>query len=347
MVVEAERLGCVREVLVIAAALSIQDPRERPLDKQAAGAADARPVRRPDVGPAGLAEPVAAPAGAAEGLVQQRFPADVQEGVPQLPEGAGVAGPAQPAVAASSASDSSSSGDVVTQALLAGLLSHVGLKQEREYLGARGARFAIAPGSALFKKPPHLVVAAELVETTRLWARRCRADRAGVGRGGRRAPAEADLQRAALVEEAGLGRRLRAGHSLRHPDRHAAGRAVRLDRPGRVARPVHPVRRWSRGTGTPTTRSGLATAPCSPMSRSSSTAPAGATSSSTRRRSSRSTTRGCPADVVSGAHFDAWWKPLRDASLGPHARGPGPRRRGSRRAPGRVGVGGPAPAPLL
>jgi ATP-dependent helicase HrpA len=60
---------------------------------------------------------------------------------------------------------------VVTQALLAGLLSHVGLKQDREYLGARGARFAIAPGSGLFKKQPQLVVAAELVETTRLWAR--------------------------------------------------------------------------------------------------------------------------------------------------------------------------------
>jgi len=68
--------------------------------------------------------------------------------------------------------DSSGPGPVVTEALLAGLLSHVGLRQEqREFLGARGARFAIAPGSALFKKPPQLVVAAELVETTRLWAR--------------------------------------------------------------------------------------------------------------------------------------------------------------------------------
>jgi ATP-dependent helicase HrpA len=61
----------------------------------------------------------------------------------------------------------------IHQALLAGLLSHVGLKDpaKHEYLGARGARFAIFPGSALFKKPPRFVMAAELVETSRLWAR--------------------------------------------------------------------------------------------------------------------------------------------------------------------------------
>jgi ATP-dependent helicase HrpA len=41
----------------------------------------------------------------------------------------------------------------------------------REYAGARNARFAIFPGSALFKKPPRWVMSAELVETTRLWAR--------------------------------------------------------------------------------------------------------------------------------------------------------------------------------
>jgi ATP-dependent helicase HrpA len=68
--------------------------------------------------------------------------------------------------------------------LLAGLLSHVGMKDvketggesgrstgKNEYLGARGAKFAIFPGSALFKKPPRFVMSAELVETSRLWAR--------------------------------------------------------------------------------------------------------------------------------------------------------------------------------
>src|SRR4029079_7276790 len=63
--------------------------------------------------------------------------------------------------------------EAIHRALLAGLLSHIGLRdgERRDYLGARGTRFAIFPGSALFKKPPELVMAAELVETSRLWGR--------------------------------------------------------------------------------------------------------------------------------------------------------------------------------
>ncbi|HET9772451.1 MAG TPA: ATP-dependent RNA helicase HrpA, partial [Acidimicrobiia bacterium] len=61
----------------------------------------------------------------------------------------------------------------IHQSLLAGLLSHIGMKSgaRDEYQGARGARFAIAPGSVLFKSGAGWVMAAELVETTRLWAR--------------------------------------------------------------------------------------------------------------------------------------------------------------------------------
>ena len=61
----------------------------------------------------------------------------------------------------------------IHQSLLAGLLSHIGLKSgpRDEYQGARSARFAIAPGSVLFKSSAGWVMAAELVETTRLWAR--------------------------------------------------------------------------------------------------------------------------------------------------------------------------------
>src|SRR6185503_10448422 len=73
--------------------------------------------------------------------------------------------------------------DGIHQALLAGLLSHIGLLEERdkekvggrrpmrEYLGARGARFAIFPGSGLARKHPQFLMAGELVETSRLWAR--------------------------------------------------------------------------------------------------------------------------------------------------------------------------------
>ncbi len=69
--------------------------------------------------------------------------------------------------------------DGIHQALLSGLLSHIGLLEERdrekrgprEYLGARGARFAIFPGSGLHRKNPQFLMAGELVETSRLWAR--------------------------------------------------------------------------------------------------------------------------------------------------------------------------------
>ncbi|MCI4011416.1 ATP-dependent RNA helicase HrpA [Brevibacterium sp. ZH18] len=61
----------------------------------------------------------------------------------------------------------------IHRALLAGLLSMIGSRSERnkDYQGARGTRFAIFPGSGLFKKKPDFVMAAELVETSRLWAR--------------------------------------------------------------------------------------------------------------------------------------------------------------------------------
>ncbi len=63
--------------------------------------------------------------------------------------------------------------DHVHQALLSGLLSHLGMRdgETKEFKGARNAKFVIAPGSAVAKKPPKWVMAAELVETNRLWAR--------------------------------------------------------------------------------------------------------------------------------------------------------------------------------
>lgn len=58
-------------------------------------------------------------------------------------------------------------------ALLSGLLSHIGLKEaeKQQYLGARNTHFAIFPNSVLFKKQPKWVMAAELVETSKLWGR--------------------------------------------------------------------------------------------------------------------------------------------------------------------------------
>ncbi len=99
MILEAERLGCVREILVIAAALSLQDPRERPLEAAGPGRPAARPLQGPDVGLPHLAQPLAPPALAAARAVEQRVPPDVQAGVPQLPPRPRVAGLRVPAAA--------------------------------------------------------------------------------------------------------------------------------------------------------------------------------------------------------------------------------------------------------
>jgi ATP-dependent helicase HrpA len=70
-------------------------------------------------------------------------------------------------------SDEPADAAAVHAALLAGLLSHVGMRREdaKEFQGARNARFLLAPGSALAKRPPRWVVVAELVETSRLYGR--------------------------------------------------------------------------------------------------------------------------------------------------------------------------------
>jgi ATP-dependent helicase HrpA len=182
MVLEAGRLGCVPEVIVIAAALSIQDPRERPTDHQQA--ADASHSRFADptsdfLGMLNLWRHVAEEQRSrssssfrrmctAEFLHYLRI-REWQDLVSQLrtaAEGLELSG-------ARADLATSPPADALHQALLCGLLSHVGMREgeRREYLGARGTRFAIFPGSALVKKPPRWVVAAELVETSRLWAR--------------------------------------------------------------------------------------------------------------------------------------------------------------------------------
>jgi ATP-dependent helicase HrpA len=62
--------------------------------------------------------------------------------------------------------------DAIHRAVLSGLLSNIGQKSDgHEYTGARGVKFNIFPGSSLFKKQPAWVMAGEIVETTRLYAR--------------------------------------------------------------------------------------------------------------------------------------------------------------------------------
>ncbi len=186
MILEAERLGCLREVLVIAAALSLQDPRERPVEqrpqadqqharfvdrssdfitwlnlwrhlrqqqRELSSSAFRRMCKREHLNYLRVRE-------------WQDFESQLRQVCKEMRIEIGP--PADDPDA-----------DGIHQALLSGLLSHVGLLEERdrkergprEYLGARGTRFAIFPGSALKGQNPQLLMAGELVETGRLWAR--------------------------------------------------------------------------------------------------------------------------------------------------------------------------------
>ena len=184
MLLEADRLGCTREVLVIVAALSMQDPRERPADRQQqADQAHAR-FRDQHSDFATLhnlwrylrQQQKALSSSAFRRMCKGEFlhylrVREWQDLHAQLRQACRQQGidPNR----STSAADAEPEWDRVHQALLAGLLSHVGLRDEvrRDYLGARGARFAISPGSTLFRRQPDFVMAAELVETSRLWAR--------------------------------------------------------------------------------------------------------------------------------------------------------------------------------
>jgi ATP-dependent helicase HrpA len=178
MVVEAERLGCVREVLVIVAALSIQDPRERPVDKQPQWTQlHARFVDPTSdlLGWLNLWRHVQEQQRELSSSAFRRMCKRELLNYLRIREWQDLHGQLRRILKQQGLPHDSSATDpaTVTQALLAGLLSHIGSRDAatRDYLGARGARFVIGSGSALAKKPPQLVVAAELVETNRLYAR--------------------------------------------------------------------------------------------------------------------------------------------------------------------------------
>lgn len=181
MVLEADKNGCVREVMVIAAALSIQDPRERPADKQTQ--ADQQHARFTDETSDFLAylnlwryvreQQKERGSSSFRRMCKQEYLnflrirewQDIYTQLRTVAKQMGI-----------HLNEDDAPDQSVHVSLLAGLLSHVGMKDvkdgnKNEYLGARSAKFAIFPGSALFKKQPRFVMSAELVETSRLWAR--------------------------------------------------------------------------------------------------------------------------------------------------------------------------------
>ncbi len=179
MVLEADRLACAEELCVIAAAMSIQDVRERPADLQAQADQSHARFKADDSDFLGYLELWRYLESLQKELSGNQFRKrckqeflhylrvrewqDLTVQLHQAADGVGVRfnqSAAEPAA--------------VHQAILSGLLSHVGLtsgSKGREYEGARGARFAIFPGSVLSRGNAKWVMTSELVETTRLWGR--------------------------------------------------------------------------------------------------------------------------------------------------------------------------------
>ena len=194
MIVQAEREGCLDDVTVIAAGLAIRDPRERPDDQ--AGAADALHARFVDptsdlLTMLNLWDYLEQ---AQSSQSSTRFRAQckrefihylrVREWQDLVSQLRGVVDAPR--------TTSGRDGDAIHRSVLSGLISHVGMLDPEEvsrtaraartsattshrrlppYRGTRDSRFALWPGSALVKERPEWVVAAELVETGRLWGR--------------------------------------------------------------------------------------------------------------------------------------------------------------------------------
>ncbi|MER7606844.1 ATP-dependent RNA helicase HrpA [Nocardioides sp. NPDC127503] len=214
MVLEAERLGCVRDVIVVAAALSLQDPRERPGQDhpKEQAQADQLHARFKDETSDFLTwlnlwrylkqQQHELSSSAFRRLCKREFLhyvrvrewQDLESQLRQVCREMKIdlgKGHRDVIEASEDAAEDKVTYDAdgIHQALLSGLLSHIGALEERdkkaeaaagrdrrrpgprEYEGARGAKFAIFPGSALHRKNPQFVMSAELVETSRLWAR--------------------------------------------------------------------------------------------------------------------------------------------------------------------------------
>ncbi|MCX9456875.1 ATP-dependent RNA helicase HrpA [Vibrio sp. R-1] len=178
MVLEASKIGCLKEVMIIASALSIQDPRERPSDKQQSADDKHRRFNHEDSDFLTLVNLWHYIGQQQKALTSNQFRRQCkldylnylrvrewQDVYTQLHQSTREMG--------FKLNDEPGSYHAVHSAILVGLLSHIGMKdqEKNEYHGARNARFNIFPASGLFKKQPKWVMSAELVETSKLWAR--------------------------------------------------------------------------------------------------------------------------------------------------------------------------------
>jgi len=178
MVVESKQHGTTREVMAIVAALSIQDPRERPLERRPqADQLHARFVdptsdfltllnlwnyledKQKELSGNAFRRTIK---GEYLNYLRVREWQDVYRQLTRMSKQLGL-----------HVGDAHTNPDGIHRSLLAGLLSQIGLKDvaKKDYIGARQTRFVIFPGSALAKKQPAAIMSAELVETSRLFAR--------------------------------------------------------------------------------------------------------------------------------------------------------------------------------
>ena len=177
MIVQANREGALNEVLIIAAALSVQDPRERPADKKQASDQAHKTYAHEQsdflswVNLWELYEEQRQSLSQSQlrkfakkhylSFMRMREWRDIHHQLLLICKQQNYALNEEPATY-----------EQVHTSLLAGLLSQMGMKDEgKEFLGSRNRRFHIFPGSGQFKKPPKWVMAAELVETNKLYAR--------------------------------------------------------------------------------------------------------------------------------------------------------------------------------
>jgi ATP-dependent helicase HrpA len=179
MVLAAADAGCVREVVVVVAGLTVQDPRERPEAERAkADAAHARFIdKRSDFATLlNLWDHIRELRRTTSANGLRRACREQHLNYLRIREWQDLVGQVREVVQGLGLPWSTDRDDLdgMHRALLTGLLSQVGTYDElrRDYLGARGARFVIFPGSALARSSPAWVMSAELVETSRLFARR-------------------------------------------------------------------------------------------------------------------------------------------------------------------------------
>ncbi len=183
MLIAARELGCLREVAVIAAALSTQDPRERPLDAQQAADQSHRRFADDQSDFASylklwehwsVAQRDRQASGESNRRLAQRLEREFLS-VRRLREWADVHAQLRDALRALRwhENERPASHESIHRALLTGLLGNLGTKapEDAQYLGTHQTKFAIHPGSALAKKQPRWLMAAEMVDTGRLYAR--------------------------------------------------------------------------------------------------------------------------------------------------------------------------------